>query len=166
MGRQYTDPAKKVEMLKEATKPVTCATLADVKAALEPFLKRVENREVKMSVDLSWSDKDGSGTDKIIGTSRDTPLYTLLIEGMDVVKKRIEVTEKLKEAIKAAEENEEADDGPSNMVVWGVDEQRFRVDQLIQKKLGGKRHGVRVRWTVQEGTYEYDPYTQKLFEVT
>lgn len=163
---RYVDRLEQVERLREATKPVVCVTLSDIANALERFSTQ-ESKSISMTVDLPWTDDDTHKrvVDKVVGTSNDTPLYQLLIEGMDLVKKRIEVTAGLESAIKAAEEAEE--EMPlQNMVIWDVDNLRFSVDTLIEKRLGGKRKGLRIRWVVQEGTFEYDPYARKMFEIT
>jgi hypothetical protein len=167
MGRAYVDRLKQVEQLREALKPVVCKTLADVSAALDRFPVRM-TKSTPVLTDIVWKDEDNqSRTDKILGESRSVSLYQLLIEGMDVVKKRLAVTEEIQKALKAAEEVDDNDlKSAINMRSWDVDNLRFAVDVLIEKRLGGKRRGLRVRWKVQEGTYEYDPYSRKMFEIT
>lgn len=164
MAARYVDRLEQVEKLREAVKPIVCTTLSDIANALERF-SVVENKTVSFSVDVAWKDDNKPMVDKVTGSSSGVSLYQLLIEGMDLVKKRIEVTDNLKDAIKAAEEAD--DEMPlQNMTIWDVDNLRFSVDSLIEKRLGGKRHGLRIRWTVQEGIFEYDPYARKMFEIT
>lgn len=157
------DKKSKVEAFNEAVKPIVCQNLEDVKAALTVFLRPPVTGEIKVSAEVKWQDRDVSGVDKVEGLSRDSSLYSLLVEGMDVVKKRLELTTKLQAAVQAADAEDELP--TNNMVAWDVDHLRFRVDSLIERRLGGKRHGLRVRWSLEEGEYEFDPYTKKLYKV-
>ena len=161
----------KPTMVKKTTKarqikPVVCFTLNDIREALKPFLQEPTNAEVTFSTEIAWSDKGGSGKSKVTGVSKDSSVAGLLMEGLEVVKKRIQINANLKETIKAAEEAED-NSGilPLRLPIFDVDLIRFQVDALIEQRLGGKRKGLRVRWQVQEGQFEHDPYTKKLYRV-
>ena len=49
---------------------------------------------------------------------------------------------------------------------WDIDKIKFNVDNLIERRLGGKRNGLKIRWRVPEGIYEFDPRDRKLYEVS
>lgn len=149
--------------LAQKFKPVECSRLDDIKAALKPFFGSSGSREINLSCKIEWSAEGKSGIDQVQGTSADVSVRQLLMEGLEVVKKRSEAYGKMKDAKKAAEEAgvqlglvEE---------VWDINKCRFSVDALIEKRLGGKRRGLRVFWKVEEGEFEFDPYTNKLFKI-
>jgi hypothetical protein len=84
--------------------------------------------------------------------SSDSSPRTILLNGLDIIKKRMEMEEKLV-------------GHDTNLRAWDVDNLRFSVDSIITKRLGGTRKGLRIRWKIREGVYEYDPYSNKLYEV-
>ena len=130
-------------MTKEDVKPVVCYTLADVKQAILPFMNSGE--AVTISCEL-----DG---EKVSLVSVDASPRAILLNGLNQVKKRIELRDKVKEY------------KDTMLQIWDVDKSHFNVDKLIYNRLGGERRGIRVRWEIKEGKYEYDPFTNKLFEV-
>ena len=47
----------------------------------------------------------------------------------------------------------------------GPSEEMSSVDLLIESRMGGKRHGDKIRWNVEEGTFQFDPYSGDLRKV-
>ena len=41
---------------------------------------------------------------------------------------------------------------------------RTWVDSIVERRLGGKRVSLKVRWELKDGTYEWDPITEELVE--
>jgi hypothetical protein len=82
---------------------------------------------------------------------------------MRLVKQRNESMLKISEAVSKAKEN----DGTFSTAMrsWDINNFRFNVDTIIERKLGGRRNGQRVRWVIAEGIYELDPFSMKLFRI-
>ncbi len=74
----------------------------------------------------------------------------MLLEGFDVIKARIEAKAKYGE-------------GP--VPVFNIDGKMW-VDDLIKRRLGGVRDGIRVKWDIGQISYFFDPYTGKLTKKT
>lgn len=165
MARETMNTEQKKKFWEEKTKPVICNSLEDIKRALTPFLQSDTGKSVEFSCDLTWRETDSQKAivEKVKGTSADSSMRSLLIDGMDIIKRRLEAAVKIEQAIKTARESGE--ELPTNTFkIWEIDNVRFQVDALIERKLGGKRAGLRIRWKVAEGVFEFDPYTMKLFK--
>jgi hypothetical protein len=150
--------------LQEANKPISIKTLADIQMVIRPYLMDQSYTDVSISTKLEWKDEESkqSGVDNVVGKTSGMSMQRLLIEGLDTVKKRMEGQKAIEEATKCLP----ADNLPSvSLPVWDIDKMRFNVDNLIERKLGGKRQGLRIRWCVTEGVYEFDPYARKLYKV-
>jgi|APFre7841882654_1041346.scaffolds.fasta_scaffold54620_3 hypothetical protein len=165
MAHESLTKEQQKTMLEQKTKPIVCIVLDDIKRAVMPFLKPGSGKTVEFTCELNWNDAGVPKTDRIQGTSTDNSMHSLLIDGFETIKRRLESADKMREAIRIAEESGE--ELPlKNFQIWDTDKMRFQVDALIEKKLGGKRVGLRVRWQVKEGCFEFDPYTNKLYQVT
>jgi hypothetical protein len=127
---------------KQELEPVVCNDFNDIKRVLKD-LRKSDNVTVSAKI----------GDDNINVKTDNTYLRDSLLKGMNVIKTRVE-------AMKGVEIPED-----SNMKLWGVDEVRFGVDSFIERHLGAKRNGTRIRWEVQGGTFEYDVFEDKLYEV-
>lgn len=156
----YKNKERYKKLWDEKTRPVEVRTLQDIKLALQPFLQRGGDT-VSLSCELQWQDGNKTEKAQVTGKSSSASHGDLLIEGMTVVKKRMDALGKLKDAVDNAEVDERI-----NMQPWDVDKLTFGIDTVIKRRLGGKRVGCRIRWTVREGTFEYDPFSNKLYEVT
>lgn len=143
-------------------KSVIVTTLDEIKMALKPILGDAPSKVVNVTAEIKWQADSDSGVDKVTGQSIDATLGGVLIEGMNLVKKRIEAYEKIK---KSTEELDDEDKIEHNLVVWDINNIRFNVDTLIRQRLGGQRVGLRIRWSVKEGCFEFDPYQKKLYKV-
>ncbi len=162
--RQTMTTEQMDSVLRERNKPVVCTTLQDIWKVVQIFQKVIPKNVVEISCDLPWNDPETkkSGVDKVIGTTVDSSMRQLLIDGLDVVKKRLESQNKLKEQIEQASKDDEF---PISLTAWDVDSMRFHVDSLIERKLGGKRRGLVIYWKIEEGEFEFEPYQGKLYKV-
>lgn len=146
---------------------VSVRTLSDIRSALQPFLKESKEPQVSISTEMTWHDDDGKRQKGLVKSeSRDLSLRRMLLEGFDLVKKRVELAKKAKAQ---SELEDDDDDLLPEKIRWGlfnIDDQYLHVDSLIRKELGGKRKGLRVRWEVVEGKFEFDPYSNDLYRVT
>jgi hypothetical protein len=119
-----------------------CHTLEEIKEAIKPFMRCGDN--INISCNL-----DGQQVNAISG---DSSPRSILLNGLGVIKKRMEMKEKLA-------------DHDTNLRAWDINSLCFSVDSIIAKRLGGVRNGLRIRWSIREGMYEYDPYSNKLYRV-
>lgn len=149
--------------VKEFGKPVEISNLLDIRKILEPILNDTNSgKVVEFNCDIKWSADGASGSNNVKGHSTDSSLYRLLLDGFNVVKQCAEAYKKASDMYN----NVDIDDVIKlDESIWNVDNMHFNVDSLIHNRLGGKRNGMRVRWTVQEGVFEFDPYERKLFKV-
>ena len=151
-NREYIPKKDRKEYWDELTKPVVCESMTDIQMAIKPFMEDRGSESVNISCEI-----DG---DKVSGVSSSASYRKILLDGLEVIKKRIKAVSAMREALDKSEEGEK-----NNMKVWEVDKLRFNVDTLIERKLGGKRVGIRIRWELKDGIYEYDPFGNKLFEI-
>ena len=151
----------KAQEWNEKIKPVVVKDLNGIKMVLKPFLVDNPDQERTIQCEMGWENEGKAEKSIITSKSSGFSYRKTLIDGLDVIRKRKETMEKLKKATKEAQAN----DMISTMEVWDVNKMRFNVDALIERRLGGKRNGCRVRWVVNEGIFEYDPFTDKLFEI-
>jgi len=132
-------------MAHNALTPVACHTLEEIKEVIKPFMRGGNNINISCNMDGQL----------INAVSSDSSPRTVLLNGLDIIKKRMEMKDKLSEL----------GDHETNLRAWDVDDLHFSIDGIIAKRLGGTRKGLRIRWKIRNGTYEYDPYTNKLYEV-
>jgi hypothetical protein len=86
-----------------------------------------------------------------------------LLEGMDVVKKRLEVAERLRNEGEAVEVNGVL----SKPALIGNDiNGSFGVDKLLERWLGATRDGIFITWKLNDGyIYRYDIFGHKLSRI-
>ena len=145
--------------------PTKIENLSQLQEMLAIIMDASSQKQVKVSAEMKWMNQQNNKMESkvVSGVSKDSSLFGLLVDGMDVVKKRYESIVRIGEAIKKAKETDES--LSVNMTTWDINKVKFNVDNLIEKKLGGKRNGLRIKWKVTEGIYEFDPYVRKLFKV-
>ncbi len=168
-NRKSISAKSKDQMFREAIKPILVGNLSDIREVINNLLKtKIPNNSVQLSTEMVWTeDEDGktkSVKGVVTGSNNDVSLYGLLLSGMDIVKVRVEAADKLRAQIELAKSQDP--DISIDMTVWDVDKSKFNVDSLIERRLGGKRYGLRVRWVVPEGTFDFDPYEAKLYAHT
>ena len=88
----------------------------------------------------------------------DTTIRNLLIEGMDIVKRQDEFIAKSDAA-------KDADYGGFQPARPKGGYRYSWVDTLIDRRLDGKRDGLKVTWNLTDGQFEFDPWTRKLEKV-
>lgn len=141
-------------------------TLKELRSVLRPFIEGQPSNQVDLSTKMNWSDENGKMVKgEVRARSRDITVRSLLIEGFDLVKQRMELARSAMEI----SDQEDEDDLVPEKIRWGlfnVDDQYFHVDGLIKKEMGGgKRRGLRVRWELEDGIFEFDPYKAELYKV-
>ena len=146
---------------------ITVRSLMDLRTVISPFLSGDDSdQRVDVSAKMQWVDDRGvSRSTDVIAESRDLTPRKLLIEGFDLVKKRMMLADKAREE---AEREDEDDDLLPERIKWGlfdIDSQYFHVDTLIKQEFDGERKGLRIRWEIEDGNFEYDPYIGKLYKV-
>ena len=144
------------------TEQKTITTLADIEKAITPYYGMYGGlKSIELKTSMTWTEDGKTKTQEVIAESKDLSARRVLLEGMDVVKAKIELVQA---SLQAADED---DDLMPEKIRWGIkmsdiDKQFFSVDQFIKKELGGTRRGLMIRWEVKEGAYEFNPYTGEL----
>ena len=149
----YRDKEQLQKMWEDGIKPITCYTIADIKAAIQPFMEDSGGEQVLLSCKV--------GDEKVTGKSTASSMRQLLLEGLSVIKKRMEAITKVQEAVDEADEAGVS----SAMSIWDINNVRFNIDNIIERRLGGKRRGIRIRWNLSDCIYEYDPFSNKLYKI-
>ena len=85
----------------------------------------------------------------------------LLMDGIDIIKARIEAHKRAEEEFEQVKE-ELGDFVPARM--QDPSTARFWVDDIIEKRLRGKRIGTKITWDLKDGSYEWDPYSGEIKE--
>jgi hypothetical protein len=162
-NRRVVPADKKAKLFADAMKPIVVSSLSDIKMVIGHLLGgKEQSPPIKLATELTWTEEGKNQKQQVSVSSESTSLYDLIITGFDVIKKRIEAFQKVKAAVEKARKQDE--DIP-NMDVWSTDKAKFNVDYLIQRRLGAKRNGLRIRWEVSEGIFEYDIYENKLYQM-
>lgn len=89
----------------------------------------------------------------------DTTIRKLLVEGMDIVKRQDEFLAKSDGA-------KDVDYGGFLPARPATGHKYSWVDTLIERRLDGKRSGLKVTWSLSDGQYEFDPWTKKLDKIS
>jgi hypothetical protein len=160
----YIDNDKREELYREATKPVVCRSLNDIRAALEPFTRDSPGEEVTVTCELSEQVDNKYIKYNTVGKSKNISLKQTLFDGLMVVKKRLETMDKMQAAIDHAKDSDK--NFSTSLQAWDVDRVRFNVDALIERKLGARRKGILIRWELLDGVFEYDVFSGKLYKIT
>jgi len=125
---------------------VIVETLGDIKAAIQEFLVPGE------SVTVEGTIKSGGKTWQVEAPA-ECDYKTMLKEGFEIVKTRLEAKER--------------NTGQSELGIDPISvDGHMWLDDLITRRLGGVRDGLRVRWDLAEGTFFFDPFTSKLVKST
>lgn len=151
-------------LMEEASKPVQVKNLFEIEQLISMVMQQnPEEKDITLSVEMEWNDEEGKQKEIVSAITKEASMYGLLLDGLDVVKKYMQSMETIRQAI---EKVEEKDDIPASMLeIWNIQRMHFNVDNFISKKMGGKRNGLRIRWEVQDGVFEFDPYAVKLYKV-
>jgi hypothetical protein len=115
-------------------------SLHDIRRVVSGLLAPVTAPPVQTT--MNALDPQGNTVQVKLSAPTDCDYVALLKKGFDTLKARHEA--------RAA--------NPRLVMVDG----HMWLDDLIQRRLGGKRDGLRIRWDVPEGTFYFDPFSQKL----
>lgn len=89
---------------------------------------------------------------------KESAIYKLLVEGMEMVKRQAEFADRVVDTDPAAYGGYiPAAPAKGGNYSW--------VDTLIDRRLNGKREGLKVMWTLPEGKFSFDPWTRKLEQI-
>lgn len=156
---------QKDEMLREASKPTVITNLTDLRMLINSLVERGNVDSINIETKIEYTDEQTRkrAIDNVSASINSTSLLDMLKSGMRLVKQRQESMAKISEAINKAKETDDTFD--TAMRSWDVNNFKFNVDTIIERKLGGKRNGHRIKWVIPEGIYELDPFSMKLFRV-
>ena len=148
-------------MAVKTEEPVVIRNLLDVKRAIRNFSVGVTGKS-KISTTVEYMEDGKKITELVEAEVSNTSPRAMLIEGLELVKKRIEFQKVSKEA---EEQTESSYWKATNFFDIDVNQTFFWVDSLIKNRLGGIRHDLCIRWTVPEGVHEWDPISGELKKV-
>ncbi len=119
--------------------------LGDIKRVIREFLPGVKHTPLTVKTEMKV---DG----EIFAVEAESSIdyKKLLLEGFGIVKARLDATQK------ATESGAKLRIKPFNI------EGHMWLDDLIVRRFGGKRDGLRIRWDLEDGTYFFDPYSCKV----
>ena len=129
-----------------ADQTVIVETLADIKHVITEFIPGCESKNPDISVVMS--------VDNItykLSAPTNCSYKDMLNDGFEIIKRRLDAKNKNLDKISL-----------------GIDpisaEGHMWLDDLIVRRLGGVRDGLRIKWQLKEGTFFFDPFTGKLTE--
>lgn len=134
-------------MTKPEIKKVVCETLEDLQKIIKPYLREVKTSKKAITTEIAG--------EMVVGEDGGSSAQEVLTEGFQLIKRRLDVFEKLK--------NEGLDSRVP--LICDIEKTRFNVDTFIENSLGGKRVGLRIRWILREGIFEFDPLAKKMWQV-
>ncbi len=117
--------------------------LGDVKRVIKEFMPGTKHTTVTVKAEMR-----AEGKKYAVEGESSIDYKKLLMEGFSIVKARTEAAKKI-EAIDLKIQ-------PINL------EGHMWLDDMIRRRMGGKRDGLRVRWDLEDGTYFFDPFACKL----
>ncbi len=124
---------------------ITCE--ADIRKALKEFVN--QQQESAVNTKLSSRAEDGRTVMYDVKANVGCDYPSMLIKGFEMVKRRIESAERIK--------NKQIDAMP----IFST-ERHLWLDDLIERRLGGRRDGLRIKWELHGVVYFYDPFLKKL----
>jgi len=136
--------------------PVIIKSFQDIKIAIAEFDPKKNPRAD--IVNISTQLKDNEHVYAVSAETRSKSKRDQLVEGLDVIRHRIENQELAKNSSQEIEVNGVMVKPP--MLGNGIDSHSW-VDPLIKQWLGGSRNGLSIYWDLNDG-YKYDIYQHKL----
>lgn len=124
---------------------VVVNNLLDIKRVIHEFLPNAKEENVEVHTKV-----ESNGKKYDLSAPVDCNYRSMLMEGFSILKKRMQV--------KHVEKVSNINVDPVNV------EGRMWLDDLIERRLGGVRDGLRVRWDLRDGTYYFDPFDGKLMK--
>jgi hypothetical protein len=165
LDREFVRQSRRLDP-NSTLKPVEVYTVADIKAVLSEFdpAKNKIQTAIPISTNLVGVDNEGKqSTFYVSAETKSRSKRDLLIEGLDLIKSRIEVEKQIADSDAGILVNgklmKPASLGNSvHGLSW--------VDPLIKQWLGASREGITIYWDLQDGyRYEYNIYEHKLSRI-
>lgn len=128
---------------------VKIQSLYDIKKVIND-LNSQNDGQVEVQTEMQVVNQDGSTVKTNLSAPSSCDYKFMLKEGFETLRKRSEMAE-----------NTKTNDG---LKVFNI-EGRMWLDNLIERRMGGRRDGLKVVWQLEGSTYQWDPFTNKLFEV-
>jgi hypothetical protein len=166
LDREFNRQQRRLDPEK-VLKPVSVNTMTDIKSVLSELdpAKNKQQSTISLSTELQSVDNQGNST--TYNVSADTKSKTkrdMLIEGLDLIRKRMEMEEETHDTVDPVEINGRIMKPAS--LGTGVHSHSW-VDPLIRQWLGGRREGIKICWDLADGyRYEYDIYGHKLSRIS
>ncbi|MDP1712572.1 MAG: hypothetical protein Q8K86_08955 [Candidatus Nanopelagicaceae bacterium] len=133
---------------------VNVRSLADIKRVINNFRSKSYG-DATVSTEVEYRDGSQNIKEKVSVQVKSPTPGALLLEGLSIVKKGMDYQQMCREVYK---ENDDI-----LFIDTEIDSMAFWVDALIKNRLGGKRTGLKIRWSVPDGDFEWDP-TEDKFE--
>ena len=146
--------------------PVVVKTINDIKrlvAELNPDRNPV-SVDIPLSTTIKVQEDNRSVIYKVDAKTRSKSRRDILIEGLSIIKNRIDFSEKIKATSEPVEVNGvEMKPAAFGDGVLGTS----WVDSLIKQWFGGYRDGITICWTLNDGfVYKYDIWQHRLSRVS
>lgn len=142
-------------------KPVEIRSVADIKTVLLELDPKtaLDGPPITISTDLVGEDETGTRrTYRVSAPTRSKSKRTMLLEGMEVVKRHQSVRQSQLDRSQPIEIN-----GRQVLPPMPPIDSRNSIDPLIRQWLGGSREGLLVTWDLHDGyQYRYDIFEHKL----
>lgn len=140
-------------------------TLSDLKEVISKIREYdCSDNGIELSQSIEYlNDKGNMVKDDVKIFNRDINIKKLLIEGLELVRKRMEIAKKAESQASAYK-----DELDPNIVKWfsfSIDHQYFNVDALIKNEFDAYRYEDKLRWNIGEKIYEYDVFDDKMYLV-
>lgn len=146
---------------------VEIRTFEDIKKVVAEFDPKHKHnqaqREIPLSTLMTAQEDNREVTYKVDATTRSKSKRDMLVDGLTIIKNRIESAGKIAEL----QEDVEINGVPMKPAKLGYrTDGTSWVDPLIRQWLGGYRDGILICWKLPDGyTYRYDLFQHKLTRV-
>lgn len=140
--------------------PVVVTSMQDIKSVVAEFdpKKNPESHDIEIKTLL---ESEGE-TFEVRANTKSRSKRDMLVEGLELIKKRIEVTESVGNEGESVEINGHA---MRPIPISSGVEGKSWVDPLIKQWTGGYREGIYICWNLDGFQYRYDIFAHKLTRV-
>lgn len=138
-------------------KPVVIRCVNDIKKAIIPFTKEVNDGKVELVQTVEWKDEGKKSSAQVSAYSSDVSMRKMLLDGFEQVKQQEQMLSNLHDVL-------DDDEYAPTLPKANINDVPMKVDQIIKHRLGGKRDGLTVIWEVNNKKVVFDPYTKELHE--
>lgn len=146
--------------------PVKINNLNDIKIVLTELdpNKNKQSDIVRVSADIEVKDNGATELHRVYSDTRSKSKRDQLVEGFELIRKRIESVDSVKNLTNNDGLVENGIKPISTRLLSNSDGVTW-LDPLIRQWLGGYRSGMYVMWNISSGTYKYDIFSHKLTRV-